>query len=252
MIGRRDAAAQAGSPSPGAGETIAPFARRYLWEPLAEVRSAPTLQRAASADRPPISGETAWDDLRMRSRGSEERLSTLRVLGELRRAVRSNRRPMIAAEVARERYEPLIESLAGQLSMEFGVEWRRAEVHPVRRRRAFQTTRWVIDQPLTRFSEWERRLDTTVAQLFDIVGAGTSVALLDAVLGGLDDESATQAQAQSADQHLELDDVVRFEGENPKFLPLTWTVRDRMGGDINVTVHDDRTNLWATASVKPG
>lgn len=192
----------------------------------------------------------AWDAFRVRSRGSEDRLSTLRVLGELRRAWKSNRRPVIGPEVARGRYEPLIESLARQLSMEFGVEWRRAEVPPERRRRAFQTKRWVIDQPLTRFSDWERRLDTTVAQVFDIVGAGTSVAVLDAVFEGLDDQSPSQTQPPSADQQLGLGDVVWLEGENPLFLPLTWTVRDRMGGDIKVTVQHDRTSLWATASVK--
>jgi hypothetical protein len=186
----------------------------------------------------------------MRSQGSEDRLSTLRVLGELRRAVKANRRPKIAAEVARRRYEPLIESLAGQLSVEFGEEWHPAEVNPQRSRRTFQTTRWVIDQPLTRFSEWERRLDSTVAHVFDIVGAGTSLAPLGAVFEGLDNESASQPQADRADQQLELDDLVWFEGENPQFLPLTWSVRDQLGGDINVTVHDDRTELWATASVK--
>jgi hypothetical protein len=158
---------------------------------------------------------------------------------------------VIGAEVARDRYEPLIESLARKLSMEFGVEWRRAEVRPEKHRRAFQTTRWVIDQPLTRFPEWERRLDATVTQVFDIVGAGTSVAVLDAALQGLDDQPPSETHAPSTDQHLGLDDVVWFDGENPLFLPLTWTVRDRLGADIKVAVHDDRTNLWAAASVKP-
>lgn len=48
----------------------------------------------------------------------KNRLNASRVLGVLRRAVKANRRPVIAADVARERYEPLIEMLAGQLAME--------------------------------------------------------------------------------------------------------------------------------------
>lgn len=193
----------------------------------------------------------AWDHLWMRGYGSEDRVSTFRVLGVLRRAAKANRRPVIAADVARERYEPLVEVLAGRLAMEFGLEWRRSEVHPQTRRRAFQSARWVIEQPLTRFPGWERRLDTTVAQVFDIVGAGTTLAVLDAVFEGLDVESASGPHPDLADDQHKLDDIAWFDGDEPLLLPLTWTVRDRLGGDINVTVQQHRTSLWATASVKP-
>lgn len=169
---------------------------------------------------------------------------------ELSRAVKSNRRPVISAAAARERYEPLVDVLAERLALEFGVMWHRAEAEPAKGRRAFRTTRWVIDEPLTRFPEWERRLDATVGQVFDVVGLGTPLATLGAVFDGLDVESAAGAPHVAA-QQIEPDPIVWLDGDKPLFLPMLWSVRDRIGGDINITVRDDSTSLWVSATVKP-
>jgi len=128
------------------------------------------------------------------------------------------------------------------------VEWRRAEAQPEKRRRVFRTTRWVMDQPLSRFPGWERRLDSAVGRVFDIVGEGFPT-------GGFDsrhDELPAEVQAQLAAQQVEADPVVELDGHDEQvFLSFVWRVRDRLGGDINVTVDDGQTMLFAIATVRP-
>jgi hypothetical protein len=156
---------------------------------------------------------------------------------------------VIAVAAARDRYESLMDVLVQQLTREFGVEWRRSETRPENGQRVFRTTCWIIDQPLTRFPEWERRLDTTVEQVFDIVGSGTPIAVLDAVFEGLDHQTPAEEQAHLTAQQLETNPIDWFDGDEPLFLPLMWSVRDRTGGDIKVAIRDDQTGLWATATV---
>lgn len=186
----------------------------------------------------------------MRRRSSANRLSALTFVIALRRAVKSNRRPVISAAAARDRYEPLMDVLVQQLTMEFGVEWRRSETQLEKGRRVFRTTQWIIDQPLTRFPEWERRLDATVGQVFDIVGPGTPIAVLDTVFEALEDETPAEMQTHLAAQQPETEPVVWFDGDEPLFLPLMWSARDRTGGDIKLAIRDDQTSIWATATVK--
>ena len=96
-------------------------------------------------------------------------LGLFRVVREFRRGARLNRRPVIATEAARNRYEPLIESLAAELGREFGVEFRRAAGWPSRRNpRVFVTTRWVADESLTKFTGWAERLEAAVRRVADV------------------------------------------------------------------------------------
>lgn len=184
----------------------------------------------------------------MKSDGSYGFVEGLRVLRDLRRVAKLNRRPVIRAEVARERYEPLVERLAGELGAEFGVVWRPAESQPERRRRrVFETTRWVTDRPLSGFPDWQERLDATVQRLVDVVDL-----VVPEVFQGAPPEVARRLAAEGAAEGGfggpggEAEEEEEFAG-----FFMTWRERDRVGGDVRLTFGDEQTVLWAVASVKP-
>lgn len=174
-------------------------------------------------------------------------LGLFRVVREFRRVAKLNRRPVIAAEAARNRYEPLIGSLATELGREFGVEFRRAEGWPSRRNpRVFVTTRWVADESLTKFPGWAGRLEAAVRQVADVVGPDLPAA----AFAGTPTEPPAELERQMRAQGIELmsldpaDDDVDVVAMSRYF-----NFRDRLGGDVQVTIDDDHTFLSAIASV---
>lgn len=185
----------------------------------------------------------------MRSDGSYGFFEGLRVWRELGRVAKLNRRPVISVDVARERYEPLMETLAGQLGAEFGVEWGPIEAQPgTRRRRVFETTRWAVDRPLSGFSEWEARLDATVRRVVDVVDL-----VKPDVFEGAPPEMPPEAAARMAAVGAKGDPLGDPDGEVEEVAGffMCWRVRDRLGGDVQVSLDEDRTVLSAVASVKP-
>ncbi|MCC6496890.1 MAG: hypothetical protein IT193_11620 [Propionibacteriaceae bacterium] len=189
--------------------------------------------------------------LRMKSDGSYGFVEGLRMLRDLRRVAKLNRRPVIRAEVARERYEPLVERLAGELGAEFGLVWRPAESQPGRRRRrVFETTRWVTDRPLSGFPDWQGRLDATVQRVVDVVDLvvpdvfeAAPPEMPPEVARRLAAEGTAEGGFGGSDGEVEEEELAGFF--------MTWRERDRVGGDVRLTFGDDQTVLWAIASVKP-
>jgi len=174
-------------------------------------------------------------------------LALFRALRDFRRAAKLNRRPVIAAEAARDRYEPLIESLATELGREFGVEFRRAEGWLSRRNpRVFVTTRWVADESLTKFPGWAGRLEAAVRQVADVVGPDLPAA----AFAGTPTEPPAQMGRQMRAQGIELMPLDPT-GDDVDLVAMSQhlSFRDRLGGDVQVRIEDDHTFLSAIASV---
>ena len=190
--------------------------------------------------------------LRVQSDGSGSGLfAVLRVLREWRRVAKLNRRPVIRAEVARERYEPLVERLAGELGVEFGVVWRPAETQPgTGRRRVFETTRWVTDGPLSGFPDWLERLDATVRRVVDVVDRVMPAGVFEGPPPGLPPEVARRLASEGTTEGRFGGPDGEVEEEEFSGFFMTWRERDRVGGDVRLTFGDDQTVLWAIASVK--
>lgn len=176
-------------------------------------------------------------------------LGLFRVMREFRRAAKSNRRPVIATRAARDRYEPLIESLAAGLGREFGIEFRREEGVPSKRKaRVFVTTRWVADQSLTAFPGWAGRSEAVVRQVADVVGPTLPADAFAATPPDPPAEMERQMRAQGIEL-MRLDsndddvDVVAMR----QYLSF----RDRLGGDVQIMSDEDRTILSVIASVTP-
>lgn len=168
-------------------------------------------------------------------------LGVFRAAREFRRAARLGRRPVISAEVARDRYEPLVELLAGELGRELGVEFRRAEGGPSRRdSRVFLTIRWVADESLTRFPGWVGRLDAVIRRVADVVGPSLPAA---GFAGGLAEPPAQGIELMPLD----------LAGDDVDVVAMSQYVgfRDQLGGDVQIMI-DDQTVLSAIASVKAG
>lgn len=172
-----------------------------------------------------------------------------RAMFEFRRAAKWSQRPVISADAARARYEPLVESLAAELAAEFGVVFRRTENRsPTRGRRVFETTGWVVDEPLSRFPDWRRRLDAAVRRVADVVGPEMPICAFAGVPTELPPEMKSQLEARG----MEGDPFGEAGGDvELVFMSQYLSVRDRLGGDVQVTVDDDQTSLSAIASVKP-
>lgn len=173
-----------------------------------------------------------------------------RAMREFRRFVKLNRRPVISADAARVRYEPLMESLARELSEEFRVEFRRAGSGPsTRGRRVFETTRWVVDGPLSRFPDWHRRVDAAVRRVADIVDPDMPTGAFAPDPPELPPPvTKRQMQARGVEGNPfgeAVDDV------DVVFLSQHFSFRDRLGGDVQVTEDDRHTSLSAIASVRP-
>lgn len=172
-------------------------------------------------------------------------LGLLRALRDVRRQIKANERPVISVDDARARYEPLMETLAAELVAEFGVEFRRIEAGPERRnRRIFETRQWVADKPLTAFPDWYRRLDAVARRVLDVVDPDLP---MDACTrpGPTPDVDVPDVRGMATGPIRGLDDPdVVFMSE---FLSL----QDRLGGDVEITIDDDRTLFSAVASVKP-
>jgi len=180
-----------------------------------------------------------------------ERFGLVGLLGawrEFRRWESLNRRPVISADAARARYEPLMESLAAELSEEFGVEFRRGESgRSTRRRRVFETTRWVVDEPLGRLPDWHRRMDAVVRRVADIVDPSVPAGVF-ATPPELTPEMKRRMDAHGVDANLF--DEAGNDDPDVAFLIQRFSLRDSLGGDVQITEGDRQTSLSAIASVR--
>ncbi|WP_428534787.1 hypothetical protein [Propionicimonas sp.] len=142
-----------------------------------------------------------------------------------------------------------MECLAAELSQEFGVEFLPTRSDPsTHRRRVFQTTRWVFRGSLTGVPDWHSRLEASIRRVADIVdpdlpsdafiGAPSELPLEMSHRRG--DWGADGDPSGGPDEDIE----VMFLGEQVTF-------RDRLGGDVLVTVDPDETSVSAIASVGP-
>lgn len=166
----------------------------------------------------------------------------LRLLRQFRKATRAAGRPTISVEFARQRYEPLIESLADALAGEFGMKWSSLE-SATPRRGTFETCRWVADRSLTESPDWPARLDTTVRRVVDVIDLEGHPALPLEVL------SEIEMSRRSA---LE-DDPWGATGKVEASVYGFWmmaTYRDRLGADVQLVFENDQTILSAVASVR--
>lgn len=175
-------------------------------------------------------------------------LGLFRAVREFRRAATSNRRPVIAAGAARDRYEPLIESLAAGLGREFGIEFHPEEGSPSRRKpRVFVTTRWGADQSLTAFPSWAARSEAVVRQVADVVGPPN---LPSDAFAHTPSELPAEMERQMRAQGIEL---MRLDsdGDDVDVVAMSQhlSFRDRLGGDVRLMIDDDRTFVSAIASV---
>lgn len=171
-----------------------------------------------------------------------------RVVREFRRAAKSNRRPVITAEAARDRYEPLIESLAAGLGREFGIQFHRDEGARSRRRaRVFVTARWVADQSLTAFPGWAGRSEAVVRQVADVVGPTLPA---DAFAATRSDPPAEMERRLRA-QGIELMRLDADGDDDVVVMSQYMSFPDRLGGDVQIMIDEDRTVLSAIASVTP-
>lgn len=166
----------------------------------------------------------------------------LRLLREFRRQVKPRRRPVISAELARQRYEPMVESLAEALASEFGITWLPPEAASLRRG-TFETRRWVTDRSLTESPDWPARLDATVRGVVDVVDFEGHPALPVEVLSELERSRMPAFE----------DNPWGVTGQVEASLYGFWTAapyRDRLGADVQLVFENDQMVLSAIASVR--
>lgn len=166
----------------------------------------------------------------------------LRLLRPFRKATKAAGRPTISVELARQRYEPLVESLADALGDELGVEWRPQAVR--QRRRTYETRRWITDLSLVQFPDWTAQVDATVRQVVDVVDLPT----LDFGEGSPSTPPELERRLSTATLASPSSGPGGVDDEGTGF-SIVRRVRDRVGADVVIVVENDRTTLSAIAPV---
>lgn len=164
----------------------------------------------------------------------------------LRRIARAQRRPVIEQAEARRRYDPMIVALAAAVGVEFGVEFQLDDQPDERPSpRVYRTPTWSSTGILSDHDDWAERLHRIIYTIADSADeTPVQAAVRDAAM-----RAAARMGADPTEQPPEF--RTPSGGDAPEAMTFFFSTsfRDALGGDIDVWMNPDGTQLSIISTV---